>query len=227
MAAVAGTPTATSSWVDDSTDQTTSYALDSGANKIVVVLHTKAFTNRTVTSVTWNGSALTSAGADDDGNRTRTEIFYLDSPATGTHNLVIDLAGTCTGVAVIYGVSSGASGAPETSAAWSIDGTSPDSVTLTGTSASSLIIGGVYFSSFSGSGIASSNSTRTSTSLNADGSYRAGSGTVSMDRTWTGSLFEATGFAISIADGGGGGGGGNYPYRHIVFGSAVQRAGNY
>lgn len=207
MASIAGTPAATSSWIDDSTDQTTSYALDSGANKLVVVVHTKAFTNRAVTGVTWNGSAMTSAGADDDGNRTRTEIFYLDSPTTGTNNLVIDLAGVCTGVAVIYGVSSGASGAPEVTASWSIDGTSPDSVTLTGTSASSIVIGGIYFSSFSGSGISSSNSTRTSTALNADGSYRAGSGSVSMDRTWTGTLFEATGFAISIADGGGGGGG--------------------
>lgn len=207
MASIAGTPAATTNWVNDSLDQTNSYALDSGANKLVVIVHTKAFTNRTITGITWNGSAMTSAGADDDGNRTRTQIFYLDSPTTGTQNLVIDLAGTCDGVAVIYGVSSGATGAPEVTGAWSIDGTSPDSVTLAGTSASSVIIGGVYFSSFSGSGIASSNSTRTATAINADGSYRAGSGSVSMDRTWTGTLFEATGFAISIADGGGGGGG--------------------
>ena len=216
MASIAGTPAATSSWVDDSTDQTTSYALDSGANKLVVIVHTKAFTNRAVTGVTWNGSAMTSRGSDDDGNRTSTEIFTLDSPTTGTNNLVIDLAGVCTGVAVIYGVSSGASGAPEVTASWSIDGTSPDSVTLTGTSASSIVIGGIYFSSFSGSGISSSNSTRTSTALNADGSYRAGSGTVSMDRSWTGSLFEGTGFAISIADSGGGGGGGGSSGRDLM-----------
>lgn len=207
MAAIAGTPAATTNWVNDSLDQTNSYALDAGANKLVVVVHTKAFTNRAVTSVTWNGSALTSRGADDDANRTRTEIFTLDSPTTGTQNLVIDLAGVCDGVAIIYGVSSGAAGAPEVTAAWSIDGTSPDSVTLASTSASSVIIGGVYFSSFSGSITGSSNSTRTTSAINADGSYRSGNGTVSMDRTFTGSLFEATGFAVSIADGGGGGGG--------------------
>lgn len=205
MASIAGTPAAITNWTNDSLDQTNSYALDASANKLVVIVHTKAFTNRTITGITWNGSAMTSAGADDDGNRTRTQIFYLDSPTTGTQNLVIDLAGVCDGVALLYGVASGASGAPEVTGAWSIDGTSPDSVTLAGTTASSVIIGGVYFSSFSGSMTGSSNSTRTTSAINADGSYRAGSGTVSMDRTWTGTLFEATGFAVSIANGGGGG----------------------
>src|SRR3990172_2341943 len=70
------------------------------ANKILVKITAGDGTaaNRLASSVTWNGVGLTSVVSkhETSGNGWETaSIWELHSPATGTHDLVVTMAGTC------------------------------------------------------------------------------------------------------------------------------------
>ena len=58
-----------------------------------------------IDTVTWNTTeSLTRIDFDDDGSDSAIEAWYLNNPSTGTHNVVVDYAGSATpdaGVAVI------------------------------------------------------------------------------------------------------------------------------
>jgi uncharacterized repeat protein (TIGR01451 family) len=64
-----------------------------GTNLVLVVgvsMNISGGVSSTVGSVTYNGVALTKAGAQNDsGNQRRTEMWYLIAPATGTHNVIV------------------------------------------------------------------------------------------------------------------------------------------
>ncbi len=64
-----------------------------GTNLVLVVgisMNISTRTTTTITGVTFNGTALTLAGAHNDStNARRTEIWYLINPPTGTHNGVV------------------------------------------------------------------------------------------------------------------------------------------
>jgi uncharacterized repeat protein (TIGR01451 family) len=66
-----------------------------GTNNVLIVgvsMNITGNTGATVASVTYNGVALTLAGAHNDaGNSRRVEIWYLVAPATGTNNVVVNL----------------------------------------------------------------------------------------------------------------------------------------
>lgn len=73
---------------------TWSHTVPSGLNRLLVVqVGLRAF--RTVTSVTYNGVALTKLGAVQysAGNFARAEIWYLVAPAVGTANVVVTISG--------------------------------------------------------------------------------------------------------------------------------------
>lgn len=58
-----------------------------------LVVYTEAWTN--VTGVTYNGTAMTNAGAIDDFSTTYDlDVWYLVSPATGNNNVVVTRTGT-------------------------------------------------------------------------------------------------------------------------------------
>ena len=67
-----------------------------GTNNVLVVgvsMNITGNSGATVTSVTYNGAALTLAGVHNDaGSTRRVEIWYLVAPATGTHNVVVNLS---------------------------------------------------------------------------------------------------------------------------------------
>jgi uncharacterized repeat protein (TIGR01451 family) len=67
-----------------------------GTNLVLVVSVSINITNNTaatVTGVTYNGTALTSAGAHNDaGNTRRVEMWSLIAPAIGAHNVVVTLS---------------------------------------------------------------------------------------------------------------------------------------
>lgn len=54
--------------------------------------------NRTVSSVTYNGVALTKARSDDNGLSARSELWYLLNPTTGANTVVVTMGGTCAGI---------------------------------------------------------------------------------------------------------------------------------
>lgn len=64
-----------------------------GTNLLLVVgisMNISQRTATTVSGVTYNGTALTRAGfQNDSSNNVRTEIWYLANPATGNHNVVV------------------------------------------------------------------------------------------------------------------------------------------
>ena len=63
------------------------------ANRLLLVgvsMNISSVNTTTVTGVTYNGTALTSAGAHNDaGNTRRVEMWYLLAPASGTQNVVV------------------------------------------------------------------------------------------------------------------------------------------
>lgn len=202
VAAVAGTPQYKPSWLDTPASQTLSYTLDAAATKLVVFVMTRDDTSgvRTVSGVTWNGVSMVASTANDDGARTRTQMFYLDLPDTGTHDVVVTQAGATRGTFVVYGLSGVPPGAGEATATVSYDGTSPDSAVVTGTTADAMVLCGVYLSSATGP-ISAATGTGTISDINAGGSYLASSGgSVTMSWAYT-AVFEGTGVAISFAPG--------------------------
>lgn len=234
--AVVGTPAARTEWIGTSGTVSLSYACDAAATMLVVGVGTKDSTlaNRTVSSVNWNTSeALTSVGVNDDGGRSRVEIYRLLSPTTGTHNVDVALGGSCNGIFFVYALSGNDTTTPvEATQAYSFDGSSPEGATLSSTSTGSLVIDTVYFTSFGGGTISAGagQTAQINTSLPAMASYKTGGGSVSVSYSWTGgtSLFEAAGLAISVApSSGGGGGSSNLPYPHRIGSLAVIRAGNF
>ncbi len=86
-----------------------------GTNNVLIVgvsMNISGNTGATVSSVTYNGTALTLAGAHNDaGNTERVEIWYLVAPATGTHNIVANYS---SGVGVVVGATN-VTGADQTS----------------------------------------------------------------------------------------------------------------
>lgn len=75
---------------------TWAHTCGAGANKLVVTIGTgsSGLTDRTVSTVTYNGAACSKLGSADDGAFERHEIWRLNSPATGSSlNIVATLAG--------------------------------------------------------------------------------------------------------------------------------------
>ena len=73
----------------------------SGSNRLLLVGVSlgcwTGYTTRTVTSATWNGTALSLVGAVNHVTspvRSRTEIWKLVAPATGTYDVVVNLSGS-------------------------------------------------------------------------------------------------------------------------------------
>ncbi len=66
---------------------------NTGTNLVLVVgvsMNISQRTSTTISGITYNGVALTLAGAQNDSsNAVRTEVWYLVNPATGNHNVVI------------------------------------------------------------------------------------------------------------------------------------------
>ena len=86
-----------------------------GTNNVLIVgvsMNISGNAGATVSSVTYNGTALTLAGFHNDaGSTRRVEIWYLVAPATGTHNIVVNYP---AGVGVVVG-GTNVSGADQTS----------------------------------------------------------------------------------------------------------------
>lgn len=67
------------------------------SNKLVATVCSADGTigERTVSSITFNGAGFTLVKAKDDGGFERAEIWQLNGPATGTHDLVVTFGGNC------------------------------------------------------------------------------------------------------------------------------------
>jgi prepilin-type N-terminal cleavage/methylation domain-containing protein len=85
--------------INDGQVSTFSHTIGAGSNAVLIVgvSMTKVGEDETtsVVSITYNGVALTKIRSDNDIIRFgRTELWYLLSPATGTHNVVVTLSQT-------------------------------------------------------------------------------------------------------------------------------------
>src|SRR5947208_828550 len=77
------------------TSTTTWAHTTSGTNRVLVVGVSWAnITTRTVTSVTYAGQTMTSAGAAVNAGNAGAEIFYLVAPATGSNTVAVTLSGS-------------------------------------------------------------------------------------------------------------------------------------
>ena len=68
-----------------STTEVVSINVPSGTKLLVVV----ASGNDAILSADWNGTAMTAAAAEQNATGTRTRVFLLANPATGTHNATV------------------------------------------------------------------------------------------------------------------------------------------
>ena len=66
----------------------------SGSNRLLIVGVTiRNNFDQTVSSVTYNGTSMTSIGSVTNGSNVRVEMFYLTNPAAGAHNVVVNVTG--------------------------------------------------------------------------------------------------------------------------------------
>ncbi len=81
----------------DTTNSSFNVNVSSGTSQVLVV-GVDLIAQRSVTGITYNGSAFTSAGvrqvSETRGNGQATELWYLANPATGTNTLQIALSGS-------------------------------------------------------------------------------------------------------------------------------------
>lgn len=79
------------------TTHTLSYTLNGSANFLLARIQWNEVGD-TISSVTWDGGAMTAAGSvAADGDDHKCVIYYLASPATGTRNLVVTFSGAVGG----------------------------------------------------------------------------------------------------------------------------------
>lgn len=73
----------------------------SGSDRLLVVgCAINSGASAAVSGVTYNGVAMTSAGAAVmDGGNTEVSLWYLVAPATGANNIVVSISGTISGIA--------------------------------------------------------------------------------------------------------------------------------
>ncbi|MBK8564660.1 MAG: cadherin-like domain-containing protein [Saprospiraceae bacterium] len=90
--------TATYGTFNNSSSATISYNNTSGANKILMVGVAAQQPNASVTSITFNGSALTKLGNISNPSQSRIEIWYLKSPPVGTFNVLVNNSNSDNGV---------------------------------------------------------------------------------------------------------------------------------
>ena len=212
--AVVGTPAYRGEWIGSSGTQSFNYALDASANALLLIATTRDLTlsNRTCATPTWNGSSsgMTSVAVADDSNRTRVEAWVLVNPTTGTLSAAVTPGGACNGDLFAIGLSGVDTAAPvEADGDYSFDGTSPESATAAGTSSGSMVVDGIYWSSITFSAGPTADGSQTSTIDDGNNkviSYKAGGGSVTMQWTFTGTLFEAAGLYLVVTAGSGGGG---------------------
>jgi len=94
----------------DVSSLTFSHTVGSGSNRILVVGIYNKSGGDLVTSVTFNGTALTRLGTASGGSLNQGYLYYLLNPDTGTHNIVVTLSGETTALhaaaASFFGVDS-------------------------------------------------------------------------------------------------------------------------
>jgi len=74
---------------------TWSHTIGSGSNRILIISVSNRDGNKTVTSVTYGGTALTQIGFQNGpGNQNRTSLWKLLAPPTGTASIVVTLSGS-------------------------------------------------------------------------------------------------------------------------------------
>src|SRR5437764_3395860 len=100
-----GTSSGAFTWSNAALTATIAHTTPSLANRLMIVavhMNIGASTGATVASVTYNGVAMGVTQAVNDGGapNTRTELWSLIAPATGTHNVVVTLQNITAGQSV-------------------------------------------------------------------------------------------------------------------------------
>ena len=102
-------------WNGSAFERSISHTLAAGSTQIVVILHGP--TNGSL-AITWGGVSLTSRADIDDGGNGRIRYFDLDSPSSGTANVVLTSSHDLSGAGItIFGISGVDSGTPRRIAA--------------------------------------------------------------------------------------------------------------
>ncbi len=154
-----------------------------GSNLILVVEVVTNAASDTVTGVTYNAVAMTSAGAATLNTGVTSRIFYLANPATGAHTVSV----TASGSAAIGGMSQSFTGAAGTVNGRVVTTGSATTASLTVTSTSGDMVVDSFGQVSSLGGTTSNQTNRSSTTaginLAGDASTAAGSASVSMQYT--------------------------------------------
>ncbi len=183
-----------------------------GTNRLLIVGVSININNNAagaVSSVTWNGTALTLLGTNNDAaNTRRVEMWYLLAPGTGTHNVVVNVTTGATNLGVVAGATTftgvdqnvplgsfvstdGAAGTASSADVPSvINGMILDTVATDGTQ--TLTVAGPQNSQWN---VRSSNTT--GTGVRGVGSTRSGAPSVPISETFSGTSNWALG-AVSI-----------------------------
>lgn len=113
------------------------------ANKIVVVVGTGHSSDRTPTSVTYAGEALTKCAESDDGSFENSTIWYRDNPTSGTADVDVTWGAFISHIGIAATGLIGAAPGTPASVQQALTGTTANpSLTLSGTEAGDICIGG-------------------------------------------------------------------------------------
>lgn len=187
--------------IGDTANETISHTAGGSTNYGVVVIafNDTVESERSATSVTWNGTSMTKSYDFDDASRCSAEIWTLASPSTGTQNIVIDPGGS-TGTNWKAWVIS-LTGVDTTSpivASGGVFEASPSDVTVS-TASDGLVIDICHQRSATGISADGSQSNVSTDGTTYGMSTKAGTGSnVTMTWTYTGGGFQGAHAAISL-----------------------------
>lgn len=162
----------------------------SGSDRVLIVL-VMSTDGITVTSVTYNGVAMTLIASRDNASEMSGRVYGLLAPATGTHNITVttDAPTACTVFAASF---TGASGYDASASASGNNSSSADaSVTVaTNRSIGFVVSGGVANGAtqtltYSGAGTEIANIDDNSNSLRGAAAYKSFTGGSDITHTWT------------------------------------------
>ncbi|MBK7238075.1 MAG: tandem-95 repeat protein [Sterolibacteriaceae bacterium] len=186
------TPNATSVTVSHTT---------SGSNRLMLVGISLEPENESVTSVTYNGVNLTLVGREDNpAGKSRVEIWQLVAPATGTHDVVVNLtAGSNKGVIVGVTTFTGVNQINPTLDFSSASGNSTAASTTLASATNDLVFGVVH--SYKGTSVAQGGGQTeywdiSANNANGGGTIKAGAASVTSSWTVRNDLWSVAAVAV-------------------------------
>ena len=185
MIAVAFDAVSTGTVVSSNT-KTVSHTTSGTDRCLVVLVTTYVAGGTTVSSVTYNGTAMTNAGSQTSpSGNSRVTIFYLANPSSGAHDIVVTLAASADDLFVAGLSFTDVHQATPTGTFVSANGTSTTPSVVATSETGGMVVDGIMASSGSSAAVGAGQTSRYSLANAIEGYGSTEPGAASVTMSWT------------------------------------------